>query len=400
MAWYYITYSCGHEGREQIYGPGKNRQWIADKKAEGLCPECYRKSLEEKREKMNRESSEWAKEQGLPELSGTPKQVAWAETIRKKALEGLNGVIERLEKGGVYANLEKHGDNDVDKLLAVIEYISAVTSAGWWIDNRMNLDGNEMTYSFVKFINDIYQKYLSEKEKPIVEAEKKAIEAEITVRPEKVKTETVAEIKVIGVDTIEIVFNERRDSFRFLMKETLKMQWTGNAWGRKISSINGTVEDRAAEAGHRILALGIPVRIADKTIREKAITGQYEPEHTRFILRRNDGLYKGWFAIHWDKTKEDFYSAARRISGSRWDKPFVVVPPEQFEQVLDFAERYNFRLTDKAKGVVEVAKKAKEEAIIINPLPVEKQKKIVAKTTPPVLDVPEEVTIDEELRDD
>lgn len=42
MAWYYGTYSCGCEGRTQIYGATKDRQRIADYRFEGLCPDCWK----------------------------------------------------------------------------------------------------------------------------------------------------------------------------------------------------------------------------------------------------------------------------------------------------------------------------------------------------------------------
>ena len=53
MAWYDVTYKCGHEGREQIYGTNvhgerdRRVEWISEHK---LCPECYKaeKRREEK----------------------------------------------------------------------------------------------------------------------------------------------------------------------------------------------------------------------------------------------------------------------------------------------------------------------------------------------------------------
>ncbi len=43
MAKYGVTYSCGHEGQVQLYGPQKERdrklEWMA---RDGLCPECYK----------------------------------------------------------------------------------------------------------------------------------------------------------------------------------------------------------------------------------------------------------------------------------------------------------------------------------------------------------------------
>lgn len=55
MAWYDITYKCGHTGREQICGTNvhgereKRAAWIAENK---LCPECYKAAMRKKNEEM------------------------------------------------------------------------------------------------------------------------------------------------------------------------------------------------------------------------------------------------------------------------------------------------------------------------------------------------------------
>lgn len=44
MAWYHGTYSCGHEGRINLIGPTKDREWKKEREFSGLCPECYKKN--------------------------------------------------------------------------------------------------------------------------------------------------------------------------------------------------------------------------------------------------------------------------------------------------------------------------------------------------------------------
>jgi len=375
MAWYEIKYACGHEGREQIYGPMKNRQWIADRKAEGLCPDCYKAELERRREEENRKAAEAAREQGLPELTGTAKQIAWAETIRQKMLGQLTKLLPKIR------------DEYKEIAVLAVERITAQTSSSWWIDRRMN-DAKDL---FVAQIKAIEKENEAKQQQPTADA---AVEA--TVRPENPVTETVAEIRALE-DAIEVEFPERRDDFRELVKK-LKMEWSGKFWRRKLNSRNGTPADRAAEAGHRLLAAGFPVRIFDAAIREKAICGEYEPECTRWVLARTSGDYTGWFAIIWERP-DDFYKAAKAIPGSRYSKPSVVVPPEQFEEVLDFAKMYGFRLSAKAQEVIETARRAKEEALIVKPTPPEEKVAVIADGKPQILDVPEEVGVDEELRD-
>lgn len=87
MAWYYGVYSCGHEGRVNIIGPTKDREWRKERAFENLCPECYKKWLEGERQKANIEATEKSSEMDLPELNGSEKQVAWANTLRMKVIE-------------------------------------------------------------------------------------------------------------------------------------------------------------------------------------------------------------------------------------------------------------------------------------------------------------------------
>ena len=97
MPWYDGTYSCGHEGTVNITGPSKDRQRKADYIFSGLCPECYKKQLEKEKEEKDIEAARKAKEMDLPELSGTEKQVAWANTLRMSQIEKLNERFEKIE---------------------------------------------------------------------------------------------------------------------------------------------------------------------------------------------------------------------------------------------------------------------------------------------------------------
>lgn len=113
MAWYEGTYACGHEGRENITGPT---------------------------------------------LTGSEKQVSWANTLRLKRLEEFEEVDKIIADGGEWVGesslihyftkeeieaLSEQEDVEIvyQRLRAVMaeiyEYlISQKTKAGWWIDTR------------------------------------------------------------------------------------------------------------------------------------------------------------------------------------------------------------------------------------------------------------------------
>ena len=112
---YDITYTCGHTATIQLYGKTSEREArIEYMERTQLCPDCYRAAA-------NAEAAEAANQRGLAPLEGSPKQVAWATTIREKW-------IAWAEKSFV------QGDQQVE---AVVQYAGQkMTRASWWIDRR------------------------------------------------------------------------------------------------------------------------------------------------------------------------------------------------------------------------------------------------------------------------
>ena len=110
---YDITYSCGHKGTVYICGKSDRRERKLKYFQEYvLCPECYKKEKEtEFLEKKSKYSA-------LPELTGTPKQIAWAEKIRIKAIDRfkldefaqsskkITALNEKIEKAKLSPNAE------------------------------------------------------------------------------------------------------------------------------------------------------------------------------------------------------------------------------------------------------------------------------------------------------
>lgn len=385
MAKYTVTRSCGHEEVINLFGKEKDRERRLERSEPyKLCRECYEKELTAQRERENREAFEAAKAMQLPSLTGTKNQVPWAETLRQKMLAHIDKINRR------YVAAEKRNN---PKLLLAIDFIRSKTEASWWIDHRDLSD-----YELMELIASEYEEAKVEQIKPPEEVVIEA-QAEATVRPDNPLTETVAEI-TIKKNTLEIYFPEKREDFRQLMRNTLKMEWHGQ-WERKLIPRNGKPADRAAEAGHRLLAAGFIIRVFDETIRSKSISGDYAPECTSWILANNiEGNYNGWLAIRWDGRNDGLYKAARKLPGSRWDNPDVVVRPEHFEEVQDFAEMYGFKINKAAQKIIETAKKIKMRSLIAEVDEPEKKEPMIGLSSPPVLKVPEHVDIDDEFKDE
>lgn len=388
MAKYDITYSCGHSDTIQLYGKTKDREWKLANEETKLCPECWQKHREEERQKQNAEAAEANQAAGLPELEGTEKQIAWAESIRKNMIEAVEKhVFGRVDKGKTEQNPKAYQD-----LVKAFNSLKSHSSASWWIDNQ--------GYDFFH-LRRVLERELAAVKKAESQPPKAVIEsakAEATIYPEKRVAENVAEIKIKD-DVLAVSFPERREDFRKLIKG-LGYSWSGFAWQRTIRPRNGSVEDRAAETGNKLLAAGFPVRIYDETIRKRAIAGEYEPECKRWVqLREIDGEYKGWLAINWDGYNDSLYRAAKKIAGARWSRGSMVVPAENFDEVLDFAKMYGFRISEKALAAINATRELKERALTTGVKVRDLKEEPVPAPKPLVLEVPSEVEIDAELRD-
>lgn len=131
MSLYDVTYGCGHDDRVQIYGT--NAHGERNRKAAWYstipCPECRRKA----RALESEENAEWARANGCAPLSGSPRQVAWAETIRARAIRGFSRIIEDKRSSGM-------PEGSLQAAEAALSALKARSDAGWWIDHREDTD--------------------------------------------------------------------------------------------------------------------------------------------------------------------------------------------------------------------------------------------------------------------
>lgn len=369
---------CGCTYTVQLYGPGKDREWKLEN-WDWTCDECKEKARQEENQKAATANAE----SGLPSLTGTEKQIAWAETIRKQKIATLDEEMSRRE---LTDRIDK------DRFYVAVGNLKSKTSARWWIDNR-DTHVNRLLHAEYAAT----EKPLPAEEKKIAEEAKNEALIEATVRPATPITETVAEIKA-GDKFVEVSFMEKREDFRQIVRFSLCYSWTGNVWRRDLKPTNGTAHDRAAELGHRLLAAGFPIRIFDDTLRVHAVSGNYEQESKRWVMACTAGQYNGWFHISWPKG-EDFYKAAKKLKGSRYESPSVVVPPEQFEEVIDFADMYKFSISDGAKKVIESAKALRDSALTASVTPRKNEKLPEPGDKPAPLAVPDNVEVADEFKD-
>lgn len=357
VAKYYGTFSCGHEGVVQIFGPLKHREWKKDNEFSKLCPDCYEKFLQEQREMENKKSLEASKEMGLPELTGTEKQVKWANTLRQKLISSFEHEIEQVEN-------DEYWDPPftVEELRMVLDYVlKEKISSSYFIDRR---------FHSVIDICDLEIKNAKDAFDPEIQKEKELmleIKAECTVYPEDNVTNGVVEIEIN--DTKVSALFEKNDEFREIVRG-LGFEWNG-VWEKKIVETTGTAEERAAELGNKLLNAGFPICIYDEKVRNRAIHGEFEPECKRWIY-----MYKGEaLSIKWSGFDSSLYQKARSLPSSKWMDSSMVVKIDHYKLVEEFAELYGFKFTRKAQELIEAHKKSIEKSLIISPVKVDDKEK-------------------------
>jgi hypothetical protein len=410
-------FQCAECGASvQVWGSSRSE---ADRKAawhkkEGhVCDACAAK----RRAAENEAAAQTNNAAGLPNLIGSEKQVAWAETIRKEILERAAvcaALIEKMEsadhmnaigyEGREALNVEMREmlsgmsgyDRDYTlffanevllKIRHAVRYsafmnlLARQVRASWWIDVR-DADLHAIIKAMKKEIDaeiEAARPVSAEQVAAMQEAQ-----AEALLKPAgEPKSSQIAEIRLVG-DQLRVIFPEKREDFRLLMRNT-GFIWD-NAWVRTMGATTGNTLDRQAETAHRIIAAGFMVRLHDEEAREKAISGQFEPEQTRWVARANGGEYKGWLVLSWART-EDFYVAAKRILGARYKHGRVHVPPGSVLEVADFAAQYGFALTPGAQEILTAHQAALAAgAVIADPKQGAEPVRIAESAKPPKLD--------------
>lgn len=330
MAKYDVTYACGHSGTVQLFGATRDREYRLRCMRGDLCPACFEENRRQKAEELKTKAAE----AGLPELSGTERQRVWAEQLRAEFIRITKEKREIVREEAV---------PDYD--LTVAYLLQKRTRASDWIDARdegvvytiqANLEAARMAASPapVQSIPDMQD-----------------VKAEATVQPEDVSHVGTVEIGVTD-ETVRLKYI-KDDTFREVVK---KHGFTWNSdrktWERKTSWKTGSADDRAAEIGNILLREGFAVTIYSDDLRRRAIEADFEPERKCWI----SSLTKtGDFCVIWPRDGEDFYSQAKRLHGAQWsrDSGGVVVPPESWQEILDFAEINGFGISPGAQRLIE-----------------------------------------------
>lgn len=118
MAKYTVTYRCGHTAEIVLFGKLDDRERKIAYYATIDCPECKARN---------------SHVDGLPELTGSVKQIAWAADIRREFKAIAKTIRARMATVVGYDDKKK----ELESIFAEIE---SNETAKYWIDNRYYLD--------------------------------------------------------------------------------------------------------------------------------------------------------------------------------------------------------------------------------------------------------------------
>lgn len=295
------------------------------------CDDCRTKEREAQKAAENAKAAEEAQEFELPELQGTEKQIAWANTIRVAYFNSYSKIIAKYEE--LESSKREQCKEELKSFSEVGEHLfSTKTSASFWIENR------DLTIRLV--VHEHEKEFVKYKEK----SEVQETIADYAVKPESTTADAIAEVKYSN-NILSVSFPSKNNA---LIKEckSAKMNWNSKelVWERKLSEMTGTT-DRIIEIGHKLLKVGIPVAIADESIREKAVSGEYKDECLLWVMNGPDDKLR----ISWGDG--DWYTESKKITGAKWssEKRNMMVPVSSFKEIQDFAECNNFKVTTLAK---------------------------------------------------
>lgn len=267
-------------------------------------------------------------------LSGTEKQVEWANKIRAKVTRNLIMYYAFNSKKGMYFI-----EMDEEVIKKAERFVLSKNKASFWIENR------EKDYlQFKRLIeNTLY--FEEPKEKSVIDEAK----AEATIFPQQQKTKVVAEI-IFDDEIHEIKVKSEKDQIIINTVKSLHYDWSGKVWYYETVPYKRDVADRMAEVGNKLLLAGVPIIIWDEDIRKKAINGDYEKECFRWIIKDKDMI-----SIVWEFRSDELYRKAKRLPHAKWKNGGMDVPARYYAEIRDFAKINEFKITSPAEKLLSEA---------------------------------------------
>lgn len=259
MSKYEVTYSCGHKETMQLYGKEKDRQEKIEWYRTRLCPDCYQ-AYQAEHIKSKKE------EYGLPALTGSPRQIAWAEKIRDKAIEEYEHLVEQEKvKYDYKPDFEVRLKETLETLKPIKDIFTEETEAKFYIDNRDRV-------GYAQWLTDMLKKWEAKKAVSIPSRADVAPE-EMTIMPKTETTHTAVEIKIYG-NAIVAIHPEDDDLLKIMQPIYMAYDNDVKAYVFYHTDDMLPIMECAAITAGYLLDGGFPVLCADDGIRAAVKAGR------------------------------------------------------------------------------------------------------------------------------
>jgi len=147
-----ITRSCGHVETHSLYGKQSLRDWKVARLESEPCLKC-----------RNGAAAVANQSAGLPALTGSEKQIAWAESIRAAALPRISSSVASIQNDALLFD-EIQRAVVLDAAILIEEEWRTCTSASDWIDSR------DLRFSEQYLLEEICRRFFQQDEEELDES--------------------------------------------------------------------------------------------------------------------------------------------------------------------------------------------------------------------------------------
>lgn len=335
MAQYTVKYACGHEGTINLFGSRRDRERALWGYERSLCPECERKAWSE----ANAEAAKKNAELGLPALTGSVKQVEWAELIRYRAYTQLSDVIN--DWGFNDPQMRELKPDRVQAATMAFNQFFSHDSARFFIDNR------DREYL-------LFREMMSQCVRDMKSGKTAHQPTERLFVSEDGADDTA--VLTVSRDTVRISSAYNEHLIKIVKGHGFSWNPSGRVWERRSDAGVPSAVDLAAEMINALVSAGIAVSTTEEDVIALVDSGTWTPENTRIVCFAPK--YNA-FQMPTERNTDDYCKLAMSLPRAvrRYVKALkqycVTVPGGSYEAVLDFAETTGAVLSPEAAEYIE-----------------------------------------------
>lgn len=215
------------------------------------------------------------------------------------------------------------------------------------------------------------------------------------LRPSETQSNSVAMIELVATDTIRAKLDHANSDFVETVK-SLNFKFKDYAWLRAIDKFAGPIDDRIIELAYYLLKKNLIVCVPSADYKNRIENAEFADEQTRWITKvisKEKPSEPPKIKISWGK-HEDFFQEVRQLIGITMQTRRGTISPRHYEEIYDFAQMWDFAISDEAKELLEETRHEceKEIRVELKPRPTKTFKKVFVNF--------DNIEIDEDLRDD